>query len=90
MVTTRAGTTRQEDVKVKPSWQVTEQATTFLNLHTKRKLSVNNCGFIPSAAARELSKTIPTLSPNERGRRAAGSPTKAVMEKKNPHAISVQ
>lgn len=74
---------------MKPSWQVTEQATTFLNLHTKRKLSVNNCGFIPSAAARELSKTIPTLSPNKRGRRAAGSPTKAVMEKKKIPTLSL-
>lgn len=53
---------------MKPNWQVTEQATTFLNLHTERKLSVNNCGFIPSAAVGELSKTIPTLSPDKRGR----------------------
>lgn len=53
---------------MKPNWQVTEQATTFLNLHTERKLSVNNCGFIPSAAAGELSKTIPTFSPDKRGR----------------------
>lgn len=67
LVTSCAGTTWQEDVKVKPNWQVTEQAT-FLNLHTERKLSVNNCGFIPSAAAEELSKTIPTFSPDKRGR----------------------
>lgn len=61
-------------MKAKPSWQVTERATTFLNLRAERKLSVNNCGFIPPAAARELSGTIPTLSPDTRARGAVGSP----------------
>lgn len=47
---------------MKPSWQVSKQATTSLNLHIRRKLRINNRVFIPLAAAREPCKTIPTLT----------------------------